>query len=570
MGIDGAEVRSARGTTTIPITWQPLTAGPGSEKSRQIWGIAYNGALQRERTRITCSEEDWNNPDNRVFYSDESVCMTVDQLRSLKLAGTPMRVQHKTDLPPVGEILDNWVDKEGRLWIHAEVPADTPYQTEMIKLIDNGHCSDLSISYGVERDPDTGEVFQLPVDEISFVTEGHFRGCRVGVKASNAKNDMIPTAKTTFRFVNASFGSRMSTQTPTGTTTTGGANSSQQPDLNDLMDRAAKNTKERVDALKELEETRKRLKETEDRLKAKEEEEKTKKEAEDKAREEARRKYAEQHRPDAEEVIKHLTEVLKAENVPLSEEWKQLELDILTNPEPMARENTAVTIACSKKIKCQSQTIGELQAELKKKTQALEMMNAMHRVEGKKPVFLPLFFFSHKEKKVGDEERHEERRKRPVAAAAQKTGMVPDKREPARPVQPWVQQLLGAGYQPPASYGSASAAAPTQSRQLAAGAQKPAAKKQVVEETEMEVDEEDEDAEHKKQVEAARSRSNESSRHVPVPIREGFPVNEHSFRNDPKSKGFFEHMKNCYQGTLSFENSGAHHGGWDFTKVDNF
>jgi hypothetical protein len=401
MGIDGAEVRSARGTTTIPITWQPLTAGPGSEKSRQIWGIAYNGALQRERTRITCSEEDWNNPDNRVFYSDESVCMTVDQLRSLKLAGTPMRVQHKTDLPPVGEILDNWVDKEGRLWIHAEVPADTPYQTEMIKLIDNGHCSDLSISYGVERDPDTGEVFQLPVDEISFVTEGHFRGCRVGVKASNAKNDMIPTAKTTFRFVNASFGSRMSTQTPTGTTTTGGANSSQQPDLNDLMDRAAKNTKERVDALKELEETRKRLKETEDRLKAKEDEEKAKKEAEDKAREEARRKYAEQHRPDAEEVIKHLTDVLKAENVPLSEEWKQLELDILTNPEPMARENTAVTIACSKKIKCQSQTIGELQAELKKKTQALEMMNAMHRVEGKKTCFLPLFFFLTKKKKWG-------------------------------------------------------------------------------------------------------------------------------------------------------------------------
>ena len=183
------EIEGHRGHTVMPVKWNAVKEQNGT---RYIEGVAYNAAIKGERQRVTCPDEVWNHPDDDVFYWDESIRWTVDELASMDLYGVPMRVQHDTsdDLPSVGSIIHSFVDSEGNLRIVAEVPAGpgNEYGNAMATLIDNGTCSDLSISYPLERDPHTQVVRHGPVDEVSFVTEGHFRGSRVTVRASNKRS----------------------------------------------------------------------------------------------------------------------------------------------------------------------------------------------------------------------------------------------------------------------------------------------------------------------------------------------------------------------------------------------
>lgn len=193
-------VTDHRGQTTVPVKWNVVREQNGT---RYIEGIAYNAAIEGERRRVTCSDKVWNDPDQEVFYNDESVRWTVDELKELDLHGVPMRVQHRPDMPPVGTILHNYLDSKNRLRIVAEVPAgrENAYGNAIASLIDNDSCSELSIGYPLERNPVTHEVRHMGVDEVSFVTDGHFRGCRVNVKASRGQPDRRAGRRTEFRAV---------------------------------------------------------------------------------------------------------------------------------------------------------------------------------------------------------------------------------------------------------------------------------------------------------------------------------------------------------------------------------
>jgi len=193
------------GNTSFPVKWHIIKEQDGS---RLIEGIAYNAAIPGERRRVTCSEKTWNDPDDDVFYWDEAVRWTVDELKKLDLVGKPLRVQHQPDeeLPSVGEIVANYVDNEGHLHIIGNVPAGNKFQNAVISLIDNDVISDLSIGYPLERNKKTGEVVHLGVDEVSFVTDGHFRGCKVSLKANERKPgpDLSKGPFSFFRVVRAS------------------------------------------------------------------------------------------------------------------------------------------------------------------------------------------------------------------------------------------------------------------------------------------------------------------------------------------------------------------------------
>ncbi len=148
----------------------------------------------------------WNDPDEDIFYSDESVRWTVRELRAMKLAGKPLRVMHQDELPAVGTITDNWVDKDGDLHITAEISGKGRYGQLAIDFVDSGACHELSVGYPLRRNPHTKEVHRLDIDEVSIVNEAHFRGCQVNVKAGrSASGTKLPTEApyTMFRVVRA-------------------------------------------------------------------------------------------------------------------------------------------------------------------------------------------------------------------------------------------------------------------------------------------------------------------------------------------------------------------------------
>jgi hypothetical protein len=178
-------VTGFRAHTVVPVDWKVVNDEHGN---RYIEGIAYNAAIKGERRRVTCSDKVWNDPDEDVFYGDEAVRWTVQELDKMKLTGIPLRVQHKDKLPAVGRVLDNWVDRDGNLHILGELDGTTKYGRTAISLVDSGACHELSIGYPLTRDPVSKEVSRLGVDEISIVTEAHFRGCKVNVKAASASD----------------------------------------------------------------------------------------------------------------------------------------------------------------------------------------------------------------------------------------------------------------------------------------------------------------------------------------------------------------------------------------------
>jgi hypothetical protein len=88
----------------------------------------------------------------------------------------------------------------------AEIPDTSPQQKRLIKLFDEGKCDELSVGYELLRDPKTHEVYHGDIDEVSLVTEAHFRGCRALVKAgkkSGADAHKGSRYGTTYRHVRA-------------------------------------------------------------------------------------------------------------------------------------------------------------------------------------------------------------------------------------------------------------------------------------------------------------------------------------------------------------------------------
>jgi hypothetical protein len=173
--------------TRVKVDWKIL---PPDERAaagvRYIEGIAYNAAIKGERRRVTCSLSVWCNPNEDIFYGDESVRWTEAELRELNLKGVPLKPLHHPTLPPVGHVVRNWVDPAGHLHICGELDGSTAYGKQMIEFLDDGVCHELSIGYPLWRDDATGEVSRLGVEEISIVPQAHFRGCKVNIQAASA------------------------------------------------------------------------------------------------------------------------------------------------------------------------------------------------------------------------------------------------------------------------------------------------------------------------------------------------------------------------------------------------
>lgn len=175
-----------RGTTHLHVgQWKPVANKNGPSGSRVFMGIAYNAAIDGERSRTTCPDDVWFNDDEDVFYEDESIAWERRELEAQNLQHKPIRLMHKDakDYPAVGTIHSNFVDSDGNLVILAEIPCNSPAQERLIKWFDEGKCDELSIGYELLRDPRTHEVYHGDIDEVSLVTEAHFRGCRALVKA---------------------------------------------------------------------------------------------------------------------------------------------------------------------------------------------------------------------------------------------------------------------------------------------------------------------------------------------------------------------------------------------------
>lgn len=176
-------VTGFRGSTVLPVTWTVVRNEHGD---RFIEGIAYNAAIEGERRRITCSDEVWHNPDEDVFYSDEAVRWTVRELKAMRLYDTPLRFMHKTRLPVIGKVMDNFVDSKGHLHIVGRLYGNTKYGRKAIEFVDSGECHELSVGYPLARNAKTKEVVHGKIDEISIVPEAHFRGCKVSIKAGRS------------------------------------------------------------------------------------------------------------------------------------------------------------------------------------------------------------------------------------------------------------------------------------------------------------------------------------------------------------------------------------------------
>jgi hypothetical protein len=181
----GGKVTGLKAQTHVEVKWKIL---PPEQRDaagvRYIEGIAYNAAIKGQRRRVTCSLDVWCNPNEDVFYGDESVRWTESELRELNLEDIPLKPLHHPKLPPIGRVVGNWVDPSGNLHIMGELDGTSTYGKQMISYLDSGACHELSIGYELWRDDVTGEVSRLGVKEISMVPIAHFRGCKVNIQAS--------------------------------------------------------------------------------------------------------------------------------------------------------------------------------------------------------------------------------------------------------------------------------------------------------------------------------------------------------------------------------------------------
>jgi hypothetical protein len=175
----------------------------------------------------------------------------------------------------------------------------------------------------------------------------------------------------------------------------------------------------------------------------------------------------EQHRratkPQAEEIIAKLEALVKGEQLPgLSDEFKQVQTDILTNPAPISQEAKAVTVACMRKIAKTEQELDAAKTELAtlkaERRVALEMTNVDDAERG---------------------ERREVKAGRRLMADAGDEDTADEQIQRPRTLVPWIGQLtgqkVGGIYVPPSqrTYAAdpvyAAPAAPAQERSVQAG-----------------------------------------------------------------------------------------------------
>jgi len=193
---DAVPRKGLRGTSHLKVGEWKAVPNNNPAKSRVFMGIAYNAAIDGKRNRTTCPDDVWYNDDEDVFYEDEAIAWERGELEAQNLQRKPIRLMHKDahEFPAVGQIHHNFVDSDGNLVIVAEIPCDSPAQERLIKWFDEGKCDELSIGYELLRDPRTHEVYHGDIDEVSLVTEAHFRGCRALVKAGR-KSEANATEK---------------------------------------------------------------------------------------------------------------------------------------------------------------------------------------------------------------------------------------------------------------------------------------------------------------------------------------------------------------------------------------
>ncbi len=558
-----------RGTTVIPIQWKLIKEVNGN---RVFEGIAYTAGIKGHRKRVTCSDQVWNSPDDngktslafpfgflsfflserlvKVFYHDESVRFTVDELSRMNLMGKPIRIQHNTTLPQVGQIVHNWTDKQtGYLHILGEIPATSKYGQAAISLVDNGTCSELSISYPLERNPATKEVSHLEVDEVSIVTKGHFDNCRINIRASKSQNHKTQEPRTEFRTVKAN----MSTPaTPAAAPAAAAETKEKDPTTNLSPEEIIKNSVAIKKRIAELENAAKdaenaRL-EAEERAKKADAVAKKYQDAEDKARKE----YAEKHAADAEEVTAHMLEILAEQGMDPSEitdEWKAANKAMLTSDDTIGRQAQAVQVSCSRGYRAMKQRLAELEARNGDLEKAVQLGQAVLDVE------------------EDDLERHERRDLKAAArntAAAAPAGMM--EADTAAVVEPpkWLLAMTGGDRSLNAPYRTpsfAGAGQPPQQRQLtaasAASVQQPAQRQAAAPAPRQ-----------KKSVAAAAAAAQpqqQQQQQGPRPLRSGYPVNEHSMRNSEWNRALWDFTKQLVP-TTSTNNALAPIAGADFER----
>jgi hypothetical protein len=406
------EIVEHRGHTVLPVSWKVIR--DDITGTRTIEGIAYNAAIKGERRRVTCSDKTWNDPNDDVFYHDEAVRWTVAQLEKMDLYDVPMKAVHseKEDLPPVGTIVTNFIDKNGDLHIIGEVPDDTELGKAVISMIDNGACSELSVSYPLDRDTRTGEVFHGAISEVSFVPLGHFRGCKVNIRAGKKTSNRPPTAApyTIYRTVRAALAafdeedklerakmannnSRASGSSTSSTTTrrimssesaatpaaavgAGAAAAAAAAKQFDTDVPASATPEELVRHMAAL---KKKLMETAKNLADEQEKNQLFESKEKRQRDE----YRAQTLPRAEEVLAHLQEIAKSEAQieKLSDDWREFNKAYMTDPSSLGQEMQAVQVACSRGFRRMQTELKELKERNSKLEQLAQTGAAMLNID---------------------------------------------------------------------------------------------------------------------------------------------------------------------------------------------
>jgi hypothetical protein len=293
--------------------------------SRIIEGVAYNRGM-KERRSAHCSQEVWDSDDPDIFYNDESIRFTIQELRDMDLMGTPLCIHHQEELK-VGEILHNWVDRNtGDLHIVAELDGKSKLSAGMITQVDNGVLSGLSMGYGNIRHMGTGIVEERRVDEISLCTDPFYDRCEVKVRASKGAAYLQKPARTSIKFVKATMADK------------GEVKDTTQEEILRQLAELKKQLREKNEALaaKEAE-----ISEKDSKLTEADKREQKRKEIDDKLAEE----YKESKRDQAEEVIAYAKELAEQDNRSLPEPFVEGLRSTLTNPKTSMFSELQVTAA---------------------------------------------------------------------------------------------------------------------------------------------------------------------------------------------------------------------------------
>lgn len=339
-------------------------------KPRYIYGVAYNAGIKERRT-TRCSAQAYHSNDPDIFYSDEAVRYTYDELRALNLEGKPICVHHHPELR-IGTIIWNKVDDRGDLRIIAEISDETHLGRAMIKEIDNGTLGGLSVGYTNVIDPQTRKIEHKIFDEVSVVVEPHFPNCTVAVRASKKSDYKSPAPLLSFKVVKAA--AKMEQQ----------QQQQQQPPAaqDDPMDVekpdvSKSGNDDAQELVRDIAEMKKKLEDAEQALKQREEESARIREQNEfylKQDEERRQRYAEANKPSADKAVEYLKKVFsQANNSVMSEHFEKGIRDAIMSPEGSEMKTMAVTAA---RITDDLETANE---DLKKKVEELQRVITISR-----------------------------------------------------------------------------------------------------------------------------------------------------------------------------------------------